>query len=74
MNIIWQSVKFNESDIVARYARGYSDNTIKFFDVNTKNKTIREYWMHRKDVEPAIAAQVHVADGYYDNVKLENWK
>ena len=70
MNIIYQSVKFNEKDIVATYARGYSNGEIKFYDVNKKNKTIREYWLHRDDVSKEISDKVHVANGAYDNVKL----
>lgn len=70
-NIIWQSKNFTVEKIVATYARGFSDDTIKFIDVNDKNKTIREYWEHRRDVPPEISAQVHTATAIYDNVKLK---
>lgn len=58
MNIIWQSVKFNEADIVAIYTRGYSDGV----EVNKKNKTIREWWCRKED----CPYESHVADGAYD--------
>ncbi|QWY83172.1 hypothetical protein [Rhizobium phage RHph_X2_24] len=70
-NIIYQSVKFNENDIVAVYARGYSDGTVKFFDVNAKNKTIREYWVKREHLDAETAAKIHVSSGYFDQVRVK---
>lgn len=67
MNIIWQSVKFNESDIVAIYTRGYSDGTVKVVEVNDKNKTIREWWCLKED----CPYESHVADGAYDMVRVK---
>jgi hypothetical protein len=67
MNIIWQSVKFREEDIVAIYTRGSSDGTVKVVDVNKKNKTIREWWCRKED----CPYESHVADGHYDTVRVK---
>lgn len=67
MNIIYQSVKFREEDIVAIYTRGYSDGTVKVVEVNNKNKTIREWWCRKED----CPYESHVADGAYDTVRVK---
>jgi len=54
MNIIYQSVKFDEKDITATYVRKYSNGEFKFFDVNAKGKTIREYWMNEVDFDDSL--------------------
>lgn len=58
MNLIWQSVKFKSENIIATYAKQYSNGEIKFFDVNAKNQTIREYWLLRSDVKPEIVKEI----------------
>ena len=54
MNIVYQSVKFDNANIVSRYVRKYSNGEVMFFDVNAKHKTIREYWMHQNDCDDFI--------------------
>lgn len=51
MNIVFQSAKFNVADIVSSYARLYSNGEVKFFDVNMKGKTIREWYTTQDKVE-----------------------
>lgn len=76
MNIIYQSVKFNENDIDRTYARLYSNGEIKFFDVNAKHKTIREYWQLAETADnqeavkkcraAGIGEMVHIAGNVMD--------
>lgn len=70
MNIIWQSVKFNEADIDRTYARLYSNGEIKFFDVNVKNKTIREYWQIAELANNQDAVKKCRAAGYGEMVHV----
>jgi hypothetical protein len=65
MNIIYQSVKFNEKDIAKRYFRKYFNGEVKFFDVNVKDKTIREYWLNEVDCDFAVKNA-----GYGETIKL----
>ena len=50
MNIIYQSRNFKEADTISTYARLYSNAEVKFFDVNKKGQTIREWWTTASDV------------------------
>ena len=50
MHVIYQSRNFEEADIVSTYARLYSNAEVKFFDVNKKGQTIREWWTTASDV------------------------
>lgn len=59
MNIIYQSVKFDETDIERRYFRKYLNGEVKFFDVNVKNKTIREYWKKEVDCNSEVQYAVY---------------
>lgn len=54
MNIIYQSVKFDPANITSRYFFKYSMGEVKFFDVNAKHKTIREYWLYEKDCDETV--------------------
>jgi len=54
MNIIYQSTKFDEKDITSTYIRKYSNGEVKFFDVNAKQRTIREYWINEYDCNDSI--------------------
>lgn len=65
MNIKYQSVKFDEKDIASRYFRKYSNGEVKFFDVNMKNKTIREYYMNEIDCDDDV-----LAARYFETIKL----
>lgn len=67
MNIIWQSKRFNEADIVAIYTRGYSNGEVKVVEVNSDNKTIREWWCLKED----CPYESHVADGVYDTRRVK---
>jgi len=57
MNITKQSVKFNESDVVSTYGWQHSDGSVRFYDVNLKGKTIREYWCPAGDVDAETSAR-----------------
>lgn len=78
MNIIWQSVKFDEKNIVARYVKLSSNDEAHFYDVDSRSKTIREYWLNLSDVEEIerleITAKREQASKPYEMLKLEHWK
>lgn len=68
MNIIYESRHFREVDVVATYARRYSNGEIKFYDVNAKSRTIREYWQRDGDTDPLIVGRCR--DAGFEMVKL----
>jgi hypothetical protein len=50
-NVIYQSVKFDQKNVVSVYARLYTNGDVKFFDVDRKHKTIREWWEQSTKVD-----------------------
>lgn len=74
MNIIYQSVKFKETDIDRTYARLYSNGEIKFYDVNAKHKTIREYWQPAETADDQKAVKLCRAAGYGEMVLVRGNK
>lgn len=69
-NEIYRSVKYSAARVAAVYARGYSDGTIKFFEVDAKSRTLREYWRRREECSPAVQAKVDVNDQAFGQIKL----
>lgn len=57
LKIHWQSVKFNEADIVRQYVRFYSNGEVIIYDVDVKHKTIRERTGTVKDIPSEWARQ-----------------
>ena len=64
MNVIWQSTRFSADKIATTYARLYSNDEVKMFDVDMRHKTIRE-WRTTRDklpnVELRLGEQVFVS-------------
>lgn len=64
MNVIWQSTRFSADKIATTYARLYSNDEVKMFDVDMRHKTIREWWTTRDklpNVELRLGEQVFVS-------------
>ena len=57
MNVTYESRRFDPANIVATYARRYSNGEVKFFDIDAKSKTIREYWLPDHECDPAIVGR-----------------
>lgn len=70
MNIIWQSVKYDPSNVVAVYAsRCYSDGNVKVFEVDNKSKTLRETF-HRIENFPLNEQTEILANQTVHKVKI----
>jgi hypothetical protein len=51
ITIIWQSVKYKAEDVRSVYACLYSNGEVKFFDVNLKSATTREWYCLKSELE-----------------------
>jgi hypothetical protein len=51
MQVIWQSVKYKAEDVVSVYARLFSNGEVKFYDVNLKGQTIREWYCLKSELQ-----------------------
>jgi hypothetical protein len=51
VTVLWQSVKYKAEDVCSVYARLYNNGEVKFFDVNLKGATIREWYCLKSELE-----------------------
>lgn len=68
MNVTYESKNFSEDKIVSRYARRFSNGEIKFYDVDNRGRTIREYWCRDEDADPIVVARCR--DAGYEMVRI----
>lgn len=64
MVVIYQSKKFDPSKVVSVYARLYTNGEVKAFEVDDKNKKIREWAATLGEVEFADKLVEKAAGGF----------